>query len=104
MSYLVETARRAVRGAPGGHALPDSFRRPLRQVQNERLQTAQIKFQRRILFGFRATRLLKFGIRFRPALFSIQNYPAPERVTLRDAFWSGLRRKPKGLVNSKPIV
>ena len=80
------------------------FRRPLRQLQDERLQSAQIKFQRRIVFGFRAARLLKFGIRFRPAFLSIQNYAAPERVALCEAFWSRFSGKPKRFVNFKPVM
>src|SRR4029077_10258899 len=80
------------------------FLRPLRQLQDERLQSTQIKFQSRIVFGFRAARLLKFGIRFCPALLSKQNYPAPERVTLRKAFWSGFSCKPKRFVNFKPVM
>src|SRR6476661_7575454 len=82
----------------------DLFCRPLRQLQDERLQSVQIKLQRRIVFGFRAARLLKFGIRFRPAFLSIQNYPAPERVALREAFWSGFSREAKRFVNFKPVM
>src|SRR5262245_50865236 len=82
----------------------DLFHRPLRQLQDERLESAQIKFQRRIVFSFRAARFLKFGIRFGPAFFSIQYYPAPKRVALRDPFWSSFRCKPKWFVNLNAVM
>jgi len=69
---------RFVCDAQRSRALPSLFVRPLRQLQDERLQPAHIKFQRGIVFGFRAARLLEFGIRLRPPFLSIQNYPAPK--------------------------
>src|SRR5437667_4781019 len=82
----------------------DLFHRPLRQLQNERLQSAQIKFQRRIIFLVGAARLLEFSIRFRPAFLSIQNYTAPKRVTLGDAFGSRFSGEPKRFINFKPVM
>src|SRR5438128_2005447 len=80
------------------------FLGPLRQLQQERLQAAQIKLQRRVLFLVGAARLLKFAIRFGPALLSIKNYAAPKRVALCDALGSGFGGKPKRFVNFKLVM
>jgi hypothetical protein len=75
----------------------------LRQLQDKRLESPQIKFQRRIVFSFepRAS-----GIRHTlpPSAFSIQNYPAPKRIALRDAFWSSFSARQSWFVNFKPVM
>src|SRR5437762_7734092 len=49
------------------------FQRRFCQLQNERLEPAQIELRSRIVFSLGAACFLKFGIGFRPTFFSIQN-------------------------------
>src|SRR6516225_4060067 len=82
----------------------DLFHRPLRQLQHERLQSAQIKLQRRIIFLVGATRLLEFAICFRPALLSIKNHAAPKRVPLCYALGTGFGCRPKRFVDFESVM
>src|SRR6266550_6996227 len=80
------------------------FQRRFCQLQNERLEPAQIELQSRIVFSLGAACFLKFGIGFRPTFFSIQNHPAPERISPGDMLRFGFCGKPERLVDFKSIM
>src|SRR5439155_26534386 len=75
-----------------------------RQLKKKRLQPAQVKLQWSIIFFLGAPRLLKFTVSFRPALFSIKDHAAPERVPAGNVFRLGLRAQEKRLIDFKPIM
>jgi len=69
------------------------------------LQSPQIKFQRRIFFGFRAARLLKFSITLPPSVFSryrTTRFQNESRCATRSG--PGFSGKPKRLVNFKSVM
>src|SRR6266550_3414296 len=80
------------------------FQRRFRQLQNERLEPAQIELQGRIIFPLGSARLLELRISFRPTFFTIQNHAAPERISARDMLGPRFGRKPERLVDFDPIV
>src|SRR6266496_2294232 len=80
------------------------FQRRFRQLQNKRLQPAQIELQGRIVFPLGSACFLKFRISFRPTFFPIQNHAAPERISTRDMLRFGFRGKPEWLVDFKSVV
>src|SRR6266481_8211053 len=82
----------------------DLFHGPLRQLQHERLQSAQIKLQRRIIIFVGATSLLEFAIGFGPALLSIKNHATPKGIALRNALGSGFGCRPKRFVNFESVM
>src|ERR1051325_11059988 len=62
------------------------FHWPLCQLENQWFQPTHIELQRRIVFGFRTTRLLEFSIGFGPAFLSIKDHATPKGVAAGDAF------------------
>src|SRR5215831_9396169 len=73
-------------------------------MQRKRLETAQIKIERRILFVVRSTRFLKLAIRLGPALLPIQHNAIPERIPSRHQFARSICGEGQRLINFMALL
>ena len=79
-------------------------RRCFGQMQDERLEPAQIQLQRRVFLTVVARRILECGVGFVPAFLAIKNNAVPEIVAPRDRPRASHFRQRQKFVNFKPFA